>query len=813
MNTRVRALFTHFFTLVLFLVVALAFFHPVLEGKTILQSDIQQYNGMAREQNDFREREDREPYWTNSAFGGMPTYQLGARYPHHYVKDLDRLIRFLPRPADYLFLYLLGFYILLSCLKVDFKLAILGALAFGFSTYFIIILGVGHNAKAHALGYLPILLGGIVLVFRRKYLWGFILASVAMALEIAANHYQMTYYFMLLVALLGIVFLIDAIGKKQLPHYFKSIGILLLAVVLGIGVNATSILSTKEYADWSTRGPSELSINPDGTAKENSGGLSRDYITQYSYGIAESLNLFVPRLFGGASSENLGKDSKTYEYLTEQGLARSRALEFSSALPLYWGEQPGTSGPAYLGAVVLFLFILSLFLVKGKYKWWLLSGSIVALMLSWGKNFPLLTDFMIDYFPLYDKFRAVSSIQVIIELCVPLLMILGLAKFFSDKIDDRQKLQALKISFFAVFGLGVALLLAQATFSFTGLNDSTYERYFGEEVVAVIRSDREMVYRNDSLRSLLFVGLAALVLWIYLKGKLKQVYGIIILALLICIDLVSVAKRYVNEDQFVRQRVVKEPFAETPVDRQILSDTTIFRVYDQTEGLNGARTSNFFQSIGGYHAAKPAGMQDLFDFHIYRNNLGVLHMLNVKYVIQNDEDGNRKAAFNPRACGNAWFINNLISVENSNEEISILDSLDLSREAVVNTNKFPELVPAQFENDSTAHITLIDYDPNRLKYLSANSEAGLAVFSEMYYANGWKAYIDGRPHPHFRVNYVLRALKIPPGRHEIEFKFEPEVVATGSRITLASSVVLLIVILGGVIYSFLGRRKKPEPDA
>ncbi|MGB5645721.1 MAG: hypothetical protein WBM55_01280, partial [Muriicola sp.] len=415
-----KEFFTHFFVVTFFVVVALAYFHPVLQGKVIEQSDIVQYTGMAKEQNDFREAKDAEPYWTNGAFGGMPTYQLGANYPHNYVKKLDKVLRFLPRPADYLFLYFLGFYILLSCMKIDYRLAVLGALAFGFSTYLIIILGVGHNAKAHAIAYLPMLLGGILLTFRKQYFWGFILTAIAMALEINANHYQMTYYFMLLVLVLGLVVLIDAVKKRTLAAYFSSIGILVLAVVLGIAVNATALMATKEYADWSTRGTSELTINPDGTPKETVAGLDKEYITQYSYGIAESLDLFVPRMFGGSNSENLGTKSKTYEYLTNQGLPRSQALEFSSGLPLYWGDQPGVAGPAYLGAILVFLFVLGLFLVRGNTKWWLLGGVVLSLLLSWGKNFGVLTDFMIDYFPLYNKFRAVSSIQVVLELCVPI---------------------------------------------------------------------------------------------------------------------------------------------------------------------------------------------------------------------------------------------------------------------------------------------------------------------------------------------------------------------------------------------------------
>ena len=344
MKTNVRALFINFFVLVIFVAASVAYFHPVLQGKVIFQSDIAQYTGMANEQNDFRQRTGEEPYWTDSAFGGMPTYQLGANYPDNYIKKLDGVIRFLPRPADYLFLYFLGFYVLLCCLKVDYRLAVLGALAFGFSTYMIIILGAGHNAKAHALGYMPILLGGIILVFRKRYLWGFVLTALAMALEVQANHYQMTYYFMLLVLVLGAAYLVDAVRKGLLKHYFISVGILLLAVVLGIAANATSLMGTKEYADWSTRGKSQLTINPDGSPRESTNGLSKEYITHYSYGIVESLNLLVPRLFGGSNSEDLGTESKTYDFLVEQGLSPTKALEFTSGLPLYWGDQPGVAG-------------------------------------------------------------------------------------------------------------------------------------------------------------------------------------------------------------------------------------------------------------------------------------------------------------------------------------------------------------------------------------------------------------------------------------------------------------------------------------
>ena len=810
MKSGLKAFYTHFFVLVFFVIAALAYFNPVLQGKVIEQSDIRQYTGMAKEQNNFRKKTGEEPYWTNSAFGGMPTYQLGAYYPHDYVKKLDRLIRFLPRPADYLFIYFLGFYILLCCLKVDYRLAALGALAFGFSTYLIIILGVGHNAKAHALAYMPMLLGGIVLTLRGKYLWGFVLTAIAMALEVGANHYQMTYYFMLLVLILGMVYLINAIRKKKLKNFFASIGLLLIAVVLGIAANATSLMATKEYADWSTRGKSELTIKPDGTTKTNTNGLSKDYITQYSYGIVESLNIFIPRLFGGSNGEDLGENSKTYDFLIDQGISRSQALDFSKSLPLYWGNQPGTAGPAYIGAIIFFLFILGLILVKDKAKWWLLGGVIMSLVLSWGKNFGFLTDFMIDYFPLYNKFRAVSSIQVILELCAPVLAILALKELFDSRVDKSRKLKALKISMFTIFGIVLALFLLKGTFSFESFSDETLKRYYGDEILSLIQLDRKTVYTNDLLRTLIFIALTVGVIWLYLKERIKENILIILLGVLIVVDLVGVDMRYVNKEDFVSKRRMSDPFPEKPVDKQILQDEGIYRVYNPQEGLNGASTSFYHKSIGGYHAAKPAGLQDLFDFYIYKGKIEILNMLNVKYVIQQDEEGKSTPSMNPDANGNAWFVSKLIEVKSADEEIKALDNMDVKNEAVVNTARFENVKRFNFHTDSLANVALTDYKPNHLTYRASNPNAGVLVFSEMYYENGWNAYIDGQLKDHFRANYVLRALNISGGDHTIEFKFEPEVIKNGSQITLASSIVLGLIVLMGIGFSFRRSPKKEE---
>lgn len=807
-----KAIITHICVIALFILASLVYFYPVLQGKAIFQSDIAQYKGMAQERDAYKDLTGEESYWTNSAFGGMPTYQLGANYPHNYIKELDRLIRFLPRPADYLFLYLIGFYILLLCLKVDFRLAALGAVAFGFSTYLIIILGVGHNAKAHALGYIPMVLGGIVLVFRKKYVLGFILTALAMALEISANHYQMTYYFMLLVLVMGLVYLIYAIKEKELKHFFVSVGILILAVALSIFTNATSLMATKEYADWSTRGTSELTINPDGSEKAVSTGLDYEYITQYSYGIAESLNLFAPRLFGGSGNEDLGRDSKAYEYLTDQGLSPSKALEFSSGLPLYWGDQPIVAAPAYVGAIVFFLFVLGAFLVDGKKKWWLLTGAILSLLLSWGKNFPLLTNFMIDYFPLYNKFRAVSSIQVVLELCLPVLGILGIRELFKSSVDKKEKLKALKLSFFISLGLGILIFLLKGFFDFEGLRDETYRGYFGDELMTMIQRDREAVYINDTIRSIIYVTLAAAVLWFFIKDKINKNILVFALGALILFDLVGVDLRYVNEGDFVRQRQVNQPFQANQIDQMIQQDDSIYRVFDPQEGINGARTSYFHKSIGGYHAAKPRALQNLFEYHLYQNNLQVLNMLNVKYIIQQDEEGNSYPAVNPDANGNAWFVDQLLPVSSANEEILKLKDFNSKTQAVVNTSEYPELTKLRYSVDSLARIDLVDYRPNNITYTTNNPNDGFAVFSEMHYPSGWQAFIDGAPQEHYRVDYALRGMKVPAGEHNIEFRFEPEVVETGSQITLAANALLGLIVVGGLGLT-LFRRKKEKTDA
>ncbi|MDC3242114.1 YfhO family protein [Flavobacteriaceae bacterium] len=808
MKCFLKNLLPHTLVIFGFVIISLTYFNPVLQGKKIFQSDIMQYIGMAKQQNDFRANTGEETYWTNSAFGGMPTYQLGAHYPNNYIKKIDRVLRFLPRPADYLFLYLIGFYVLLLVLKVDYKLAVLGSLAFGFSTYLIIILGVGHNAKAHAIAYMPLVLSGILLTFQKKYVFGFLLTTVALGLELSANHYQMTFYLLLLVLVLGLVFLIEAYKNSALVEFFKGIVVLLVAVLLSIGLNATNLLATQEYVKESTRGKSELTINPDKSPKEITNGLNREYITAFSYGKVETLNLFIPRFMGGGSYENVGKNSETYAYFKKLGATPIQALNEVKQTPTYWGEQPIVEAPAYIGAVVIFLFILALYLVKGPEKRWLIIGTVMSLLLSYGKNLEFLTDLFIDYFPLYNKFRAVSSIQVILELCIPILAVLGLKELIAKGHDKKEQVKALKNTLFITLGITVTLLIFKnSLFDFVGNNDGRFIDAYGQGFIDAVKSDRIVFFTNDTLRTLILILVSAVTIWFFLKEKVSKDLLLVILGILILFDLVAVDRRYVNNEDFVAASSVQNPYQANQIDIGILKDTTHYRIFDLTTG--NTKPSYFHNSLNGYHAAKMKRYDDVFNFYITQNHLGVLSMLNTKYIIAQNEEGNATTYENSEAHGNAWFIKNILFVKTPDEEILSLDSLDVKNNVVINKDEFGQFFKTEsasaYRLDSIANVKLVAYQPNYLKYKTNNLNDGFLVFSENYYAQGWNAYLDGKMVPHLRVNYILRGLQIPSGNHVIEFKFEPQVIEIGSTITMLSSVTLLLLLISGLFFEF---RKK-----
>lgn len=785
-----------------FVILSLVYFYPVLQGKQISQSDIIQYTGMAKEQNDFRAEFNEEPFWTNSAFGGMPTYQLGAKYPHNYVKSVDGFLRFLPRPADYLFLYFLGFYILLCVLKVDPLKAFFGALAFGFSTYLIIILGVGHNAKAHAIAYIPMVVAGVLLVFQKRFIVGGLLTMVAAALEIQANHFQMTYYLLLLLIVISVYYIYKLVKAKEFKNIGIAFGVFTIAGLLALGANATNLLATAEYTEFSTRGKNELTIGLEGEKLENKSGMTYEYITEYSYGIAESFNLIAPRLFGGGNSEQLGEKSALYEMFIGLGAPENDALQYASQAPTYWGDQPIVAAPAYIGAIVFFLFVLAMFTEKRKLKYAFLVGAIFSLMLSWGKNFPILTDFFIDYFPLYNKFRAVSSIQVILELCIPVLAVLGLYSFF--KVEKEEQWKALWKSSAIALGVLALLFVCKEIFSFSSESDGYFRQAYGEigePFVKALKEDRRAMYTSDLLRSMGLIVAVFAIFWLFTKEKVSQTIAVILVGTLMVLDLFVIDKNYVNADDFVNARQVNQPFQPTEADLKILEDKDPnFRVFEPSQGMAGGRTSYFHKAIGGYSAVKPQRIQQLYDYQIANNNIQVLNMLNVKYVIQTTEDGQPIPLQNPNANGNAWFVSNVKVVQNADEEIRVLDSLDTKNEAVVDKEFMKSVSSKSFVKDSLATITLEEYKPNYLKYTSQNTNKGLAVFSEIYYPKGWKIMIDGKETEQIRANFVLRALEIPAGKHTIEFKFEPEVVKKGSSIALFSSIGMLLLLVGGIYF-------------
>ena len=788
----------------IFILASITYFHPVLKGQKIQQSDITQFKGMVKEINDFRADKNTEPYWTGASFSGMPSYQISAYYHNDLVRVLDQTVRFLPRPADYTFLYFLSFFVLMMALKVNWRLAIFGALSFGFSTYLIIIFGAGHNAKAHAIAYMPLVLAGVLWVFQKRYILGFVITSLAMTLEIYTNHPQMTYYLGFCLLIFGIVSLIDAIKEQKITDFIRHSAIVVVAVLIGIGANSPRLMAMKEYADQSTRGTSELTINPDGSQKVTSNGLDKSYITEYSYSKLETFNLVIPGFMGGGTVEELDDDSQFYKLL-EQKAGKKVADQYAKQVLLYWGDQPIVEAPAYIGSVIFFLFFLGIFLVKGRVKQWLVAVTIFSIVMSWGKNFDLLTNFFIDYVPLYNKFRAVSSIQVLAEMCVPIFAILGLKEFFSPNISTADKQEALKKTLYVFSGLLVlGLLLAHSFSTFEGLRDSQYSQLPG--LVDAVIADRKSLLLYDSFRSLLLSLLSATVLYVFLKNKLKQVGLIVLLLIFMLFDLISINKKYVNEADFKPSRKNEKPFKASEADKIILQDTSHFRVGNFTVNpMNDGSTSYFHQSIGGYHAAKMMRYQELFEYQIAKNNRQVLNMLNTKYFIVDSDKGIKQAQLNPDANGNAWFVERLKVVNSANEAILALDSVNTKNVAVFERSSSTQKeLKSSFEMHPTDTIELLNYDVNSLTYLSKTTNEQFAVFSEIYYKNGWNAYIDGELVPHYRINYVLRGMLIPPGEHTIEFKFAPKVIQQGSVISLFSYLLLFGIPIGGL---FFGKNK------
>lgn len=813
--------------IVVFLVIlSLVYYSPQLEGKQLLASDQVTYQGMAKEVNDHRAATGEEALWTNSMFGGMPAYLISVRYPGELLAQVQSaFLRVIPRPAGYLAIGFICFFALCLLLGINPWIALVGSLMYGLATYFFVLTESGHFTKVHTLMYMPLVVGGVLAAYRDKPYWGALVTALGLSWMLSANHPQMTYYTGILIAILGVGYLFSAIREKTLPAFAKTSALLLVAVVLAVGTNFGRLYTVYEYGKYSTRGKSELKVDE----QNQTSGLNKDYILDYSYDLGESVTAFIPRFKGGGMSEPLGESSEVYSFF-EQNQGKAAAKKVTEALPLYWGSQPISAAPFYYGAVVFFLFVFGLFVVKGRDRWWIAAVFVVSFLLALGKNVPGLSNLMIDYFPGYNKFRDVKNIIVIQHFVMVLMSVLALREVLQQRLPKAELVKGLKFSWMILGGFTLIFVLFPGIAGdFRAPSDARLAQAgWPEQLLSALRDDRRSILRADALKALIFVTLSAGTIWLYLQNKLKAAFAVAIGVGLVVIDLWPVNKKYMNDKSFAASTKVEKPYTPSAADLEILKDSDPdFRVLNLTVSpFQDASTSYFHKSLGGYHGAKMERYQELFDHQLFPEmrrmiggfqkpesmdsvlkSLEVINMLNTRYVIF---DPNSAPLENPYALGNAWFVSDFRTVANANEEMDALKRFDARRVAVVDqrfADQLKDVLPAA-GNSST--IKLETYKPNYLKY-SARVSGGtaLAVFSEIYYPQGWNAYIDGQKAEHLRADYVLRALAIPQGEHTVEFKFEPSAYITGDKISLASSLILILAAAGLVFAEW----KKRKADA
>lgn len=814
---------------VLFALISFAYFFPAdIEGKILYRHDSAASKGLGREMAEYKAQTGEVTRWMNSVFSGMPTYQSAPEYTS--TKGVQGALSvyhlFLPENVWYVFAYLLGFYILLRAFDFRQSLAVLGSIIWAFSTYFLIIIAAGHIWKVMALAYLPPMIAGVVLSYRGKYLWGFIVTAIFSAFEVNANHVQMTYYFLFVILFMIIAYLVDAIRKKELARFGKATAVCAAGAVIGICLNLSNLYHTWEYSKETMRGKSEL-VKKD-VANQTSTGLDRDYITQWSYGIDETWTLLVPNTKGGASVPLVESE-------TAMKHADPNFAPIYQQLGLYWGEQPGTQGPVYVGAFVLMLFILGLFIVKGPMKWALLAATVLSVLLAWGKNFMPFTNFFIDYVPMYAKFRTVASILVIAEFTIPLLAMLALKKIVDEPEILTKRIKTVYLSFGLTGGIAVLFALFPTLFfsDFISSNEMkalmTLPQEYVNPVIDNLRDMREAVFTADCWRSALVVVIGTLCLLLFKARKLKANYMVGAIIVLCLIDLWQVNKRYLNNDMFVPKSEREAPIQETETDRIILQDKTDlgnYRVLNLASNtFNENETSYFHNSIGGYHAAKLRRYQDMIDMYI-APEMGslmqavaqaggdmskvngdsifpVLNMLNARYFILPLQDGQTVPVQNPYVYGPAWYVDNLTYVDNANAEIERVGKMDIRHEAVAD-KRFEAQLKTAVKQDSTSVVKLTSYMSDRLTYDVNSSKGGVIVFSEVYYP-GWTATVDGQPVELGRVNYLLRAVNVAPGKHKIELAFHPKSVTTTETIAYVAYAVLLLAIL---LLAYIEYRKK-----
>lgn len=824
-------------SLIAFLVLAFLYSTPVFTGKQLFQHDIVQYRGGAKELIDYRNNYDKETYWSDSMFGGMPTYQMGSRFEGDIIKKLDSYLNILPRPVNYLFLLFSGFFFLGMVAVRNWKYALLGATFFGLSTYFYIIIAAGHNGKVNTIEYFAPLLAGILLVYiRKKYVLGFIVTTLFFGLQVAANHPQMTYYLFLGLGFLFISELVRVIKKKvPVKHFLISSGIIAGALAIGVGMNSQRIMANSEYIKETVRGKQILNNE---THTAGNSGMDKASILNWSYGRLETLNLFIPRLMGGGSQEPEGKEmmEKVQQLVQENVTSQAEYDRISKGFGslTYWGDQPGTSGPAYQGAIVCFLALLGFFFASKKYRYWILGATILTVLLAWGSNFMPLSDFFIDYVPFYSKFRAPSSILVVIELLFPLIAIIGLYRFFnSETLEEDYKKKILTYAGAGTLGLTVILILfGKSLLGFHTDNEKTYLPPF---LLDYLVDERFSMFRTDAIKALLYVGITVAVLFFALKQKLNQNIALAIIGLVSLFDLWTVNKRYLNDDNYVDKIFAENPFqtegsdylaekvgdnanlqsilASIPINKTLETiaekDKKHYRIYNQVLGTTSETNTSYFKaSIGGYHAVRLRRYDDLLNEYISNvdsvKTPRILNLLNTKYMIFGNP-GEPQVVPNPNANGNAWFVSDLKFVNTPDEEIKLVGEIDSKKTAVINVSDKSYFNNRPVQADSTATINLTKYEANELEFKSQSKTPQLAVLSEIYYPHGWKVFIDEKEVPYIKADYLLRAVHVPAGNHHIKMIFEPQVIETGKWISLLSFG--LFIILSGLGIYFIYRKK------
>lgn len=806
-----------------FFLIAAIYMSPAFDGKVIMQGDTMKWQAMAKEQNDFHDKTGEYTTWTSSMFSGMPSYQVTTPPSKSIFNKIDNLLNLnhmgYGGNIGIIFLYLLGFYVALIAAGLSPWLSLLGALAFGLGSYNIIIIEAGHITKAYAMAMIAPILGGMLLVLRnKKYLWGGILFALALGCQIACNHIQITYYTMLMGLILGLVYLIYAIKNKEFKPFLLGVGVMLVGVGFAVGANARQLFINQEYVKYTMRGGSEITVTPEDLYKDGepksivaSDGLDKDYAFAWSYGKGETYTLLVPGAYGGGSGENVGTDSEFYKNFRQK------------QAPLYWGDQPFTSGPVYFGAIVVFLFVLGLFVVKGPERWWILLATILSILMAWGKNLMGFNSFLFDHLPFYNKFRTPSMSLVMANVSMVILAVMALkALFDKENPVDKKKLNlGLYISTGITAGFILLMMALSGNFSFSGASDVQMAAQYGNQwdmIKDVLVKDRKALFMADSWRSLILILVSAVLLWLYINEKIKH-SGIIIgvLACLVLFDLWGVDRRYLNDSNFISEKRIKLKPSSTD---QMLDQYAAqfkdedYRVFDlSVNTFNDSYPSAYHHQIGGYNAAKLRRYQDIIDFYLSRHiNPGVLNMLNTRYVVMPGQGGQPMVQRNPDALGNAWFVDQFQLVEDANAEILALNELNPADTAVID-KRFAEMVQGKnLERDSNSVIVMEHqkpYNPDYVVYKSKSSKDQLAVFSEVYYAPDWRAYIDGKPADYFRANYILRAMVIPAGEHKIEFRNEAPLMHKLDKISVICSILFVLVVAGSLVLYY----RKPKKEA